>query len=93
MLALPRRAPSLLAQLGHFGLSSCIDLLDHLVRPLQKRLGDRQAERLRGLEVDDELELGGLFDRKVAWSCPLEMYRRAASYIDKIFRDGSPHRP
>jgi hypothetical protein len=28
-------------------------LLDHLIRPLQQRLRNRQAERLRGLEVDD----------------------------------------
>jgi hypothetical protein len=30
--------------------------LDHLVRPQQHRRRDRQAERLGGLEVDDELE-------------------------------------
>ena len=35
-------------------------LLDHLIRPLQQRLGDRQAEGLGGLEVDDQLELRGL---------------------------------
>ncbi len=31
-------------------------LLDHLVRPDQQRLRNRQAEGLRGLEVDDQLE-------------------------------------
>src|SRR5947207_12189703 len=30
--------------------------LNHLIRPLQKRLRDGQTERLRGLEVDHELE-------------------------------------
>ena len=35
---------------------------DHLIRPLEKRRWDRQAERLGGLEVDDELELRGLLD-------------------------------
>src|SRR5713226_249385 len=40
--------------------------LDHLIRPLQERLGDRQAEGLGGLEVDDQLELGRLFDGKIA---------------------------
>ena len=36
--------------------------LDHLIRPLQERRRDRQAEGLGGLEVDDQLELGGLLD-------------------------------
>jgi hypothetical protein len=31
-----------------------------------------EAERLRGLEVDDELELGGLQDRKVSGFCATE---------------------
>src|SRR5713101_5743230 len=34
-----------------------------LIRPQQQRRRDRQAERLRGLEVDDQLELRRLFDR------------------------------
>ena len=38
-------------------------LLDDLVGPEQERLRDRQAERLGRLEVDDQLELGGLFHR------------------------------
>src|ERR1700688_4901916 len=39
--------------------------LDHLIRAQQQRLRDRDAERLRGLEVDDEFKLGGLLDGKV----------------------------
>ena len=35
-------------------------LLDDLVRPPQHRRRDRQPERLRGLEIDDQLELGRL---------------------------------
>jgi hypothetical protein len=31
-------------------------LLDHLIRPLQERLGDRQAEGLGGPEIDHQLE-------------------------------------
>lgn len=31
--------------------------LDHLIGPEQERLGDRQAECPRGLEVDDQLVL------------------------------------
>src|SRR5262245_54603113 len=41
-------------------------LLDHLVRRQQQRLGDRQSYRLRSLEVDDQVELRRLLDRKVA---------------------------
>ena len=41
-------------------------LLDHLVRSEQHRGRDRQPERLRGFQVDEELELGGLLDREVA---------------------------
>jgi hypothetical protein len=40
-------------------------LLDDLVRPLQQRLRDCEAERLGGLEVDDKLELRWLFDGKI----------------------------
>src|SRR5882672_9585002 len=39
-------------------------LLDHLVRSKQNRLRYCQAQRFGGLEVDDQLELRGLFDRE-----------------------------
>jgi hypothetical protein len=41
-------------------------LLGDLVRPLQQRLRDCEAERLRGLEVDDQLELRRLLHGQVA---------------------------
>ena len=47
-------------------------LLDDLVRSEQQRLRDREAERLRRLQVDDQLELGGLFDREVSGLGSLE---------------------
>src|SRR5712692_3896223 len=40
-------------------------LLDHLVRLEEERRGDREAERLGGLEIDDELELHRPFHRQV----------------------------
>ena len=40
--------------------------LDHLVRTLQHRLRKRRTERLRGLEVDHQFELGGLRDGEIA---------------------------
>src|SRR5262245_21551333 len=39
--------------------------LDRLVGPLQERRRDREAERLRGFEVDHQLKLGGLLDRQI----------------------------
>jgi len=36
-------------------------LLDHVVRLEKQRLRDRDAERFRGLQIDDELELGWPF--------------------------------
>src|SRR5438445_623232 len=47
-------------------------LLDHVVRPQQKRRRDPEAERPGGLEVDDEFERGGLLDGQVGRPCPLE---------------------
>ena len=40
-------------------------LLDHLVGPQQQRLGNSETERLRRLQVDHQLELGGLLDGEV----------------------------
>ena len=46
------------------------DSFDHLISADQHALWDREAERLGGLQVDDELELGrllgGLQERKGA---------------------------
>ncbi len=41
-------------------------LFDHLVGPAEKRLRHRKAERLGGLEIDDQLGIGGLLDRRVS---------------------------
>ena len=43
------------------------ELLDHLGRLEKQRMGDREAQRLRGLEVDHELELSRLLNWQVAW--------------------------
>src|SRR5882724_10489081 len=47
-------------------------LLQDLVRPQPEGGRDREAERLRGLEIDHQLELGGLLDRQVGGPRALE---------------------
>src|SRR5262245_12791660 len=41
-------------------------LLDDLIRPRQERRRDRQTERFGGLQIDQQVELGGLLDGQVA---------------------------
>src|SRR6266487_2621002 len=55
-----------------YAISAERSSLDHLVRAQQQRLRDREPERLGGLEVDHELELGRLFHGKLAGLRPLE---------------------
>src|SRR6266511_3823371 len=47
-------------------------LLDDLIRPLQHRLRDGQAERLCGLQVDDQLVLCRLLHGQIARLGPFE---------------------
>src|SRR5262245_10639128 len=42
-----------------------ISSIDHLVRSEQERLRYRQPQSLRGLQIDDELELGRLLDGQI----------------------------
>src|SRR5262245_25519404 len=52
--------------------SSLAALLDYLVGAPEDRRWDRQPERTRGLQIDDELELGRLLDWQLGRSGPLE---------------------
>ena len=47
-------------------------LLDHLVRPDEDRLRNREAQGLGGLEVDHQLELGRLLHGEVGGFGPLQ---------------------
>src|SRR5262245_25581943 len=61
-------------------------LRDDLIRPPQDRLLDCQPQRLRGLEIEERLVLGGLLDWEIARLCafqdPVDENRRAS--IDGI---------
>ena len=46
---------------------------DHLVGASEQRGRHGQVERFGGFEVDDELELGRLFDRQVSGLLALEL--------------------
>ena len=45
--------------------ADCNHLFDHLVGTDEERLRDCESKRFGGPEVDHQLELGRLFDRKV----------------------------
>src|SRR5262249_48373441 len=54
-------------------------LLDHLVRPVEHRLRNRQANRFRGFEIYPQLKLARLLNRQVS---------RLGSLEDFIYIDG-----
>src|SRR5262245_7121360 len=58
--------------------------LDHLVRGGLQRQRNDQAERLRSLEVDHQLEFGGLLDRQVGWCRALENPGDVGAGLDVI---------
>jgi hypothetical protein len=46
---------------------------DHLVGAGEQRRWQVDAERLRGRQIDDQLEFGRLLDRKIGWLGPLKI--------------------
>jgi hypothetical protein len=65
-------------------------LFDHLVGAGEQRGRDGQAERLRGLEVDDKLEFGRLLNGQIGWLGTLEDFIDVASGAAKQIRDTCP---
>src|SRR5438094_5409259 len=52
--------------IGHRTISSGVTSLDDLIRSQQQRRRDRKAQRLRGLQVNNELELRRLLNREIS---------------------------
>ena len=65
----------------------CDDLLDHLVGAGEEGFGNGEADRFRGFDVDDELELGRLLDRQVG--CLLAFENSAGIDADLTERVGN----
>src|SRR4051794_7691300 len=74
------------------GISRCIKtrslLLDHLVRDRQRAGWNGDAKRIRGLQIDDQIEFCRRLHRHIGWLLasenPVHIARSAAVLIDRI---------
>src|SRR5262245_62709885 len=57
---------------GKFHFEPPFTSFDHLVGQRQQLVRDFEAERLRGPDVEHELEFGGAYDREISWLLALE---------------------
>jgi hypothetical protein len=48
------------------------NLFDHFVGAKEKRLRDREANRMRRLQIDDQLKRQWRLHREVIWRCTFE---------------------
>src|SRR5262245_18933927 len=64
--AVSRNLRRSLISLSPPGLVVRVGSLNHLISSQQQRWRNREAERLSGLEVDDEVEPGGMFDWEIS---------------------------
>src|ERR1043166_3351776 len=64
------------------------DLLDYLICPQEQRRWDRQAQRLRGLHVEHELEPCWLLDWKIArvgsFEDSVDVFSGAAEHVREV---------
>src|SRR5438876_189269 len=49
----------------HTTCTGCNDLLDHLIGAGEEGFGNRKADRLRGFDIDDQLEFRRLLNRQI----------------------------
>src|SRR4029453_5463859 len=73
-------AMSALAQKGAHALHRRTSLFDHLIGSRKQFVGDGEAERLGGLEIDDQLILGRHLHGEIGRLFPLE------DAVDNLFR-------
>src|SRR2546422_9416411 len=74
------------------GFAVCTSLLDHLVRLEEERRGDREPERLGGLQIDDQLELHSPLHREIGWLGTLEDLIYVVSSTSPLARETQPIR-
>src|SRR5882724_6320604 len=69
--------------------------LDNLVGTAEDRLRDRDAKRLRRLEVDDQLKLGWLLDWQISRFCALQNSPHVIAGLPARTREAGPvaHQP
>src|SRR4029078_3787079 len=67
--------------------SASMVLFDHVVSLQEKRFRDYNAKRFGGLEVDQQLEAGGLLHRKIGRFCPLQDLVDIAGGLTDHFAD------
>ena len=61
-----------LPAVGKFHFCTSLTSFDHLVGKGKQRRRNFEVECPSGLEVDHQLELGGLLDREIGWLCATE---------------------
>jgi hypothetical protein len=54
-------------------------LFDHFIGTREQGRGHGEAQRLRRDQVDDEIELARLLDRKIGWFCPSQDFVRISA--------------
>ena len=60
---------------------------DHPISAHKQRWRDGETERLRGLEIDDQLERRGLLDRKItSLGAPEDLVHKACSPAELVCR-------
>jgi hypothetical protein len=63
-------------------------LFDHLVGTSKQWQGNREAEHLRGPEVDEQLEFGRLLDGQVFPACELRRRHEGSHFLEKSLEGG-----